>query len=205
MKGLAQFMFPNPCQTLVQPKKHQQWAVRSQSCGIFSSQHWPRRDRYSRSVEWDKCEFETCAWWRYIASEPHDDWAAISSTKVLKAQNARSQDFHFGGFYTKCWVHNLQKVLWDKDDNKIRPCQKWETFEQVYSILRWGVATKKICILMNPSNKKVTGGGLQSQNASLIFSPGRSNKPEPVNHDGSWKERPKQDVLERIRCLPCGW
>ena len=57
---------------------------------------------------------------------------------------------------------------------------------------------------MNPSNKKVTGGGLQSQNASLIFSPGRSNKPETVNHDGPWKERPKQDVLERIRCLPCG-
>ena len=124
-------------QTLdVQPKKHRQWAVRSQSCGIFSSQHWPRRDRYSRSVEWDKCEFETCAWWRYIASEPHDDWAAISSTKFLKAQNARSQDFHLGGFYTKCWVHNLQKVLWDKDDNKIRPCQKWETFEQVYITVR---------------------------------------------------------------------
>ena len=87
--------------------------MRSLACSIFSSQHWPRRDRYSRSVEWDKCEFETCAWWRYIASEPHDDWAAISSTKFLKAQNARSQDFHFGGFYTKCWVHNLQKVSWD--------------------------------------------------------------------------------------------
>lgn len=49
---------------------------------------------------------------------------------------------------------------------------------------------------MNPSNKKVTGGGLQSQNASMIFSPGRSNKPEPVNHDGPWKERLKTGRFE---------